>query len=96
MNKEEIKLSQRRKAGRTTKSDPAIFRYAISLTEVENAAFLGRFDESGMTVKAHFIMTSIFNKPLRVVRLDKGAMDYYMCLQHSILNFVPSESITIR
>jgi len=78
--KEEIKLPQRRKAGRTHKSDPAIFRYAISLNEVENAAFLGRFDESGMTVKAHFITASIFNKPLRVVRLDKGAMDYYMRL----------------
>ena len=50
-SKEEIKLSQRRKAGRTPKSDPAIFRYAISLNEVENVAFLGRFDKSGMTVK---------------------------------------------
>jgi len=79
-SKEEIKLSQRRKAGRIPKSDPAIFRYAISLNEVENVAFLGRFDESGMTVKAHFITASIFNKSLRVVRLDKGAMDYYMRL----------------
>ena len=79
-SKEEIKLSQRRKAGRTPKSDPAIFRYAISLNEVENAAFLGRFDESGMTIKAHFITASIFNKTLRVVRLDKGTMDYFMRL----------------
>ena len=77
-SKEEIKLPQRRKAGRTPKSDPAIFRYAISLNEVENAAFIGRFDKSGMTLKTHFITASIFNKPLRVVRLDKGAMDYYM------------------
>src|ERR1035437_589155 len=80
MNKEETKLSQTCKVGRTPKSDPAIFRYAISLIEVENAAFLGCFNESGMTVKAHFITASIFNKPLRVVRLDKGAMDYYMRL----------------
>jgi len=73
MNKEEAKLSQRRKVGRTPKSDPAIFRYAISLTEVENAAFLGRFDKFGMTVKAHFITTRIFNKQLKVVELDKAA-----------------------
>jgi hypothetical protein len=79
-SKEEIKLPQRHKVGRTPKSDPAIFRYAISLNEVEHAAFLGRFDESGMTVKAHFITASIFNKPLRVVRLNKGAMDYYVRL----------------
>jgi hypothetical protein len=79
-NKEENKLPQRRKAGRTPKSDPAVFRYAISLNEVDNAAFLGRFDESGMTVKAHFITTCIFNKHLKVVRLDKAAIDYYMRL----------------
>ena len=69
-SKEEIKLPQRRKAGRTPKSDPSIFRYAISLNEVENAAFLSRFDMSGMTLKAHFITASIFKKPLKVVRLD--------------------------
>jgi hypothetical protein len=79
-SKEEIKLPQRRKVGRTPKSDPAIFRYAISLTEVENAAFLGRFDESGMTVKAYFITTCIFNKHLKVIELDKAAIDYYMRL----------------
>src|ERR1035437_9303300 len=79
-SKEETKLPQRRKAGRIPKSDPAILRYAISLNEVENSAFLGRFDESGMTVKAHFITTCIFNKHLKVVRLDKAAIDYYMRL----------------
>ena len=65
-------MSQKHKAGRTPKSDPAIFRYAISLNEVENVALLGRFEKSGMTVKANFITASIFNKSLRVVRLDKG------------------------
>jgi hypothetical protein len=84
MNKEESeeekKLFLRCKAGRIPKSNPAIFRYTISLNEVENAAFLGRFDESRMTVKAHFITTCIFNKHLKVVRLDKSAMDYYMRL----------------
>ena len=80
MNKEESKLPQILKAGRTPKSDPAIFRYAKSLNEIENVAFLGRFDKSGMTVKAHFITASIFNKALKVVKLDKGAMDYYMRL----------------
>ena len=79
-NKEDSKMPQKRKAGRTAKSDPAIFRYAISFNEVDNAAFLNRFDESGMTVKAHFITTCIFNKHLKVVRLDKAAIDYYMRL----------------
>ena len=63
-SKEEIKLSQKHKAGRTPKSDPAIFRYAISLNEVENVAFLDRFDNSGMTVKAHFITLASIINPL--------------------------------
>ena len=74
------KISHKTKIGRNRKSDPAIFRYSISLNAVEHAAFLDRFDESGMKVKAHFITACIFNKAIRVVKLDKAAMDYYMRL----------------
>ena len=80
MNKRETKLTYKSKAGRNLKSDPAIFRHTISLNEEQNAAFLGRFDESEMKVKAHFITDCIFNKPIRVIKLDKGVMDYYMRL----------------
>ncbi|MDD5053185.1 MAG: conjugal transfer protein MobA [Sulfuricurvum sp.] len=80
MNTEDNKLHRKTKAGRNQKSDPAIFRYSISFNAVENTAFLGRFDESGMKVKAHFITACIFDKPIRVVKLDKAAMDYYMRL----------------
>jgi hypothetical protein len=80
MNKEEIKLTCKSKAGRIPKSDPAIFRYSISFNETEHAAFLGRFDTSGMKVKAHFITACIFDKAIRVVKFDKAEMDYYMRL----------------
>ena|SRR5659263_92265 len=80
MNRKEVKLTQKAKVGRNLKSDPAIFRHTISLNEEQNAAFLGRFDESGMKVKAHFITACIFEKTIRVVKLDKGVMDYYMRL----------------
>jgi hypothetical protein len=80
MNKKENKVPHKSKAGRIQKSDPAIFRYSISFNAVEHAAFLGRFDESGMKVKAHFITACIFDKAIRVVKLDKGVMDYYMRL----------------
>jgi hypothetical protein len=33
-----------------------------------------------MKVKAHFITICIFDKPIRVVKLDKAEMDYYMRL----------------
>jgi len=80
MNKKENKVPHKSKAGRNLKSDPAIFRHTISLNEEQNTAFLGRFDESGMKVKAHFITACIFDKAIRVVKLDKGVMDYYMRL----------------
>jgi hypothetical protein len=80
MNTEEKKIPRKTKVGRNQKSDPAIFRYSISFNAVEHAAFLGRFDESGMKVKAHFITACIFNKTIRIVKLDKAVMDYYMRL----------------
>ena len=80
MNTDVKKGHRKTKVGRTQKSDPAIFRYSISFNAVEHAAFLGRFDESGMKVKAHFITACIFDKVIRVVKLDKGVMDYYMRL----------------
>jgi hypothetical protein len=80
MKTEEKKTSRKTKVGRTQKSDPAIFRYSISFNSVEHVAFLGRFDESGMKVKAHFITACIFNKTIRIVKLDKAVMDYYMRL----------------
>jgi len=80
MNAEEKKVPRKTKVGRNQKSDPAIFRYSISFNAVEHAAFLGRFDESGMKVKAHFITACIFNKTIRIVKLDKAVIDYYMRL----------------
>jgi len=80
MNKKENKVPHKSKAGRTQKSDPAIFRYSISFNAVEHAAFLGRFDASGMKVKAHFITACIFDKAIQIVKLDKAEMDYYMRL----------------
>ena len=80
MNTEEKKVPRKTKVGRNQKSDPAIFRYSISFNAVEHAAFLGRFDESGMKVKAHFITACIFNKTIRIVKLDKAVIDYYMRL----------------
>jgi hypothetical protein len=80
MNKKETKLIHKTRAGRNLKSDPAIFRHTISLNEEQNAAFLGRFDESGMKIKAHFITACIFDKAIRVIKQDKAVMDYYMQL----------------
>ena len=69
-----------RLGGRKPKPDPAMFRYTVSFNEAEHNEFLIRFERSGMKVKAHFITSCIFNRELKVVKIDKAAMDYYMRL----------------
>jgi hypothetical protein len=77
---DELKKIVLRKAGRKPKSDPAVFRYSVSFNEEQHAGFLSLFEQSGMRVKAHFITACIFDKPVKVVKVDKAAMDYYMRL----------------
>lgn len=71
---------QQKKGGRHPKVDPAKIRYTISLNELEHSRFLELFDQSGMKVKAHFITSCIFNKPIKTVKIDKGSLDFYMRL----------------
>lgn len=68
------------KGGRKPKTDPAVYRYSISLNAADNARFLSLFEQSGMNVKAHFITACIFQKTVKTVKIDKAAMDYYMRL----------------
>lgn len=71
---------QKKKGGRHPKVDPAKIRYTISLNEAEHSRFLEIFDQSGMKVKAHFITSCIFDKPIKTIKIDKGSLDFYMRL----------------
>ena len=72
--------SRKHNGGRKPKPDPCKHRYAISLNNKDNARFLSLFEASGMEVKAHFITACIFEKQVKVVKIDKGTVDYYMRL----------------
>lgn len=74
------KKSKQRKVGRIPKEDPAVFRYSISFNSIDHAKFLSLFEQSGSKNKAHFITSCIFDKPIKVVKIDKGIQDYYMRL----------------
>ncbi|GHV15713.1 hypothetical protein FACS1894179_00910 [Bacteroidia bacterium] len=78
MNKE--KNPKKRKVGRIPKKDPAVFRYSISFNSVDHARFLSLFEAAEAKSKAHFITSCIFDKLLKVVKIDKGIHDYYMRL----------------
>ena len=77
---ENNKRQVRKPIGRPLKTDPAIFRYSLSLNEEENAKFLALFYQSNMDVKAHFIKSRIFDKTIKTIQIDKGTVDFYMRL----------------
>jgi hypothetical protein len=68
------------KGGRTPKSDPSIHRHVFRLTDEENAKLLSLFESSGMTNKAKFIISQLFEKEMKTVKIDKGTVDFYMRL----------------
>ncbi|MCL2289736.1 MAG: hypothetical protein FWC34_03405 [Bacteroidetes bacterium] len=69
-----------KQVGRKPKSDPCRHRLAINLNDADYAAFLTLYEQSGLPDKARFITSCIFNRTLKVVKMDKAAMDYYMRL----------------
>jgi len=76
MTQEPKKKVRKSAWGRKPKADPCRHRYAINLNEVDNARFLALYDASGAKNKARFITACLFGKPLKVVKVDKAAMDY--------------------
>lgn len=72
--------SSKYKGGRKPINDPAVFRYGIKLNSVDNARFEELFFKSGLRQKSKFIKAMIFGKEMKVVKIDKAAMDYYMRL----------------
>ncbi len=69
-----------KQVGRKPKADPCRHRLAINLNDADFAAFLSLYEQSGLPDKARFITSCIFDRQLKVVKIDKAAMDYYMRL----------------
>lgn len=71
---------KRNTGGRTPKTDPSIHRHVFRLTAEENAKLLSLFEASGMPNKAKFIISVLFGKDIKTVKIDKGTVDFYMRL----------------
>ena len=74
---EEKNRKQIMKSGRKPKIDPAVHRYSINLNAEDNAKFLALFDQSEMKVIAHFITACIFQKTVKIVKIDMDAIEYH-------------------
>ena len=77
---ENKKKNSRKSAGRKPKSDPAVHRYVVRLNSEENGRFDIQFQKSGLKERSKFIKTMIFGKEIKVVKIDKATMDYYIRL----------------
>ena len=77
---ENKKKNSRKSAGRKPKSDPAVHRYVVRLNSEENGRFDIKLQKSGLKERSKFIKTMIFGKEIKVVRIDKATMDYYIRL----------------
>ena len=63
--------NQRKGVGRKPKLDPAIHRYVVRLTSEENGHFDIQFQKSGFKERSKFLKALIFEREVKVVKLDK-------------------------
>ena len=69
-----------RKGGRKPKNDRANYRYTVNFTEMENVRFLALLRQSETKGISKFIAAMIFGREMKIVRIDKATVDYYMRL----------------
>jgi len=69
-----------KKGGRKPKNDKANYRYTVNFTEMENAKFMALLRKSEIKVISKFIASMIFGREMKIVKIDKATVDYYMRL----------------
>ena len=72
--------NQRKGVVRKPKLDTAIHSYVVILTSEENGQFDIQFQKSGFKERSKFLKALIFEREIKVVKLDKAAIDYYIRL----------------
>ncbi|MFR9592385.1 MAG: hypothetical protein SNG27_08320 [Rikenellaceae bacterium] len=63
--------------GRPPKADPATHKYSLHLNSKDNAEFIRLFENSGIRHKSHFIASCIFDKQMKVIKVDKNTLEFY-------------------
>lgn len=79
------RLKKRR--GRKPKADKQIYRHMIRLNNKDNERFLSLYHKSGHKSKSRFIADCILNNPVKIVSIDKSAMDFMMLLSQFFTQF---------
>ncbi|MCS4302384.1 conjugal transfer protein MobA [Chryseobacterium sp. BIGb0232] len=80
-------VNNKNKGGRKPKLRPSKNRYVFRLTDEENINFLKLYEASGMNSKAKFITTILFQKELKIVKVDISTIDYHTQLTKFFYQF---------
>jgi hypothetical protein len=90
MNMEHISNGAERlkkKRGRKPKADKQMYRHMIRLNNKDNEKFLSLFRQSGARSKSQFIADCIFNNPVKIIQVNKSAIDFAMQLSQFFAQF---------
>lgn len=73
---EKKNVTRRGKGGRPAKNDTASNCVMVRFSDEEFARFLTLFEQSGVAAKAVFIKARVFDDTFRVVKTDRGTLEY--------------------
>lgn len=77
----------KKKRGRKPKADKQTYRHMIRLNNKDNEKFLSLFNQSRHKSKSRFIVNRILNNPVKIVSIDKSAIDFAMLLSQFFAQF---------
>jgi hypothetical protein len=78
---------QYKQVGRKPSKNPSKFRYTVNMDANENARFQTMLLKSGVTSISGFISNVLLGKEIKVVKIDKATMDYYIRLTNFYAQF---------
>lgn len=73
--------------GRKPKKNPLKYRYTVNLDNEENDKFKLLLEQSEVENISRFIHHAIFEKEIKIVKVDKTTMDYYIKLTNFYTQF---------
>lgn len=73
---EKNRPTRKGRGGRPAKDNPAIHRFSVNFSAQKHARFLTMYEQSGLLSKAAFIKARVFEDVFRVIKTDRGTLEY--------------------
>ena len=73
---EKNRPARKGRGGRPAKDNPAIYRFSVNFSAEEHARVLTMYEQSGLLSKAAFIKARVFGDVFRVIKTDRGTLEY--------------------